>query len=376
MTLQRPDYNNSIVNLSCSVLKYFNVPGIRHSTLPEADRILEERKPRNVVVLLFDAMGISILKRHLPEDSFTRQHVIKTITSTFPPTTVAATTAVNSGLTPFETGWLGWISYFREIDDNILTFFNTLQSDGEKQAAPNHLTYSLIPYKTLSMQIRETNPDVTCMAFSPFKTHPIDPTIITKSVRDNMDNILAMTKENGRHMIYGYWPDPDHTMHDLGVDDPRITPILEDIDSNLEYLYKNINKDDTAVFAIADHSQINAKWFCLCDYPDIRELLRHPHSIEGRCASFMVKDGKQDEFRNLFNKHFGGHFQLMTHDEFLQSGLLGSGVPHPRTDGFVGDFVAVATDEYCIGETHEDAEMIGIHAGLTKEEMEVPLIAF
>ena len=373
---QRPDYNNSIVNLSCSVLKYYNVPNIRHSTLPEADRLLEQRKPRNVVLLLFDAMGISILNRHLPENSFTRQHVVKTISSTFPPTTVAATTAVNSGLTPIETGWLGWISYFKEIDDNIITFFNTLQTNGEKQAAPKHLTYTHVPYKTLSMQIRETNPDVKCMAVSPFRTHPIDSTIITKSVRENMDIIFKLTQEPGRHMLYGYWPDPDHMMHELGVDDPRITSILQEIDTNLQYLYDNINKDDTAVFVIADHSQINAKWFCLCDYPDIQVLLKHPHSIESRCAGFMVKDGRKEEFKQLFNKYFGKHFILMEHDEFIKSGLLGSGVPHPRTDGFVGDFVAIATDEYCIGETHEDAEMIGIHAGMTKEEMEVPLIAF
>lgn len=374
--IQRPDYSNSIVNLSCSVLKYFNVQSIKHSTLHEADRLLEERKPRNVVILLFDAMGISILNRHLPESSFTRQHIIKTISSTFPPTTVAATTAVNSGLTPLETGWLGWISYFKEIDDNIITFFNTLQTNGEIQAADHHLTYAHVPYKTLSMQVRETNPDVRCMACSPFKTHPIDPTIITHSIRENMENILRLAAEPGPHMLYGYWPDPDHMMHELGIDHPQITPILQDIDSNLKYLHDNINKSDTAVFVIADHSQINAKWFCLCDYPDIQALLKHPHSIEGRCASFMVKDGKKEEFRKLFKKHFGDHFLLMDHDEFINSGLLGSGVPHPRTDGFVGDYVAIATDEYTIGEAHEDTEMVGIHAGLTKEEMEVPLIAF
>ena len=226
------------------------------------------------------------------------------------------------------------------------------------------------------MQIRETNPEVRCMACSPFKTHPIDPTIITHSIRENMENILRLAAEPGPHMLYGYWPDPDHMMHELGIDHPQITPILQDIDSNLKYLHDNINKSDTAVFVIADHSQINAKWFCLCDYPDIQALLKHPHSIEGRCASFMVKDGKKEEFRKLFKKHFGDHFLLMDHDEFINSGLLGSGVPHPRTDGFVGDYVAIATDEYTIGEAHEDTEMVGIHAGLTKEEMEVPLIAF
>ena len=64
----------------------------------------------------------------------------------------------------------------------------------------------------------------------------------------------------------------------------------------------------------------------------------------------------------------------MTHEEFLTSGLLGTGVPHPRLDGFVGDFVAVSTDEYCIDDERQDTTLIGIHAGLTKEEMDVPLI--
>ena len=374
--IQRPDYRNSIVNLSCSVLKYFNVPGVKHSTLPEADRLLKERKPRNVVILLFDAMGISILNRHLPENSFTRQHIVKTISSTFPPTTVAATTAVNSGLTPLETGWLGWISYFKEIDDNIITFFNTLQTDGEKQAAPERLIYKYAPYKTLQMQIKESNPDIKCMAVSPFKTNPNDETIITNSVRESVENIIRFTEEGGRHMIYGYWPDPDHMMHELGIDHPQITPIMEDIDTNLQYLYDNTDRNDTLVFVIADHSQINAKWFVLSDYPDLQALLKHPHSIEGRCASFMVKDGKIEEFRVLFKKHFGDHFLLMDHDEFLNSGLLGSGIPHPRTEGFVGDIIAIATDEYTIGETQDDTDMVGIHAGITKEEMEVPLIAF
>ena len=373
--IQRPDYKNSIVNLSCSVLKYFNVP-VKHSTLPEADRILEERKPNNVVILLFDAMGISILNRHLPEDSFTRQHIVKTISSTFPPTTVAATTAVNSGLTPVETGWLGWISYFKEIDDNIITFFNTLQTDGDKQAAPERLAYKHIPYKTLQMQIKESNPDIKCMAVSPFKTNPNDETIITNSVRESVENIIRLTNESGRHMIYGYWPEPDHMMHELGIDHPQIKPIMEDIDTNLKYLNDNTDRKETLVFVIADHSQINAKWFILSDYPDLQALLKHPHSIEGRCAGFMVKDGKKEEFRELFKKHFGDHFLLMDHDEFLNSGLLGSGIPHPRTDGFVGDIIAIATDEYTIGETQDDTDMVGIHAGLTKEEMEVPLIAF
>ena len=146
MEIKYPDYSNSIVNLSCSVLRYFNVQDVRHSTLPVADKILENRKPRNVIIMVFDGMGISILERHLPSDSFTRRHIVCQITSTFPPTTVAATTSINSGLTPLETGWIGWITYFSEVDRNVVTYFNTDQTTG-KPACNYNLAYTALPYR-------------------------------------------------------------------------------------------------------------------------------------------------------------------------------------------------------------------------------------
>ena len=76
----------------------------------------------------------------------------------------------------------------------------------------------------------------------------------------------------------------------------------------------------------------------------------------------------------MFNSLFKDHFILMNHEDFLGSGLLGSGVPHPRLDGFVGDYVAISTDEYCIDDYRSNDTLKGIHAGLTAEEMNVPLI--
>ncbi len=368
-----PDYSNSIVNLACSVLKYYNAKEIKHPTLHCVDSVLENRKPRNVVLMLFDAMGISILERHLPKDSFLRSHIIREISSTFPSTTVAATTSINTGLTPIETGWLGWVTYFKEVDANVLTFFNTLQ-ENDKSASDRHLAYSTLPYKSLSMQIHEVRPLIKCTAISPFNVNVTDPTIISKSVKENCDHIVELANQDGEHFIYSYWDNPDYSMHDYGVDDTEhITPILKDIDSNLERLSKMLG-DDTVVFVTADHSQINTKWIFMSDYPDLQSLLLRRHSIECRAASFFVKEGKKDEFKRLFNGYFKDHFILMDHDEFLSSGLLGCGFPHPRTDSFVGDFVAVATDEYSIDDVRSTDVHKGLHAGLTEDEMLVPLI--
>ena len=63
---------------------------------------------KNIVLLLFDGMGISVLEKHLAPDSFLRKHLVCPISSVFPPTTTAATTSVLTGRTRIEHGWLGW----------------------------------------------------------------------------------------------------------------------------------------------------------------------------------------------------------------------------------------------------------------------------
>ena len=92
----RPDYDNCIVNLSNSLLKAFGAETVA-PTLKAADRLLE-KDYKNVVVLLMDAMGISILEKHLQPDGFLRSHLEVSYSSVFPPTTVAATTSMLSGL--------------------------------------------------------------------------------------------------------------------------------------------------------------------------------------------------------------------------------------------------------------------------------------
>ncbi|MBO4415854.1 MAG: hypothetical protein J5824_07735 [Lachnospiraceae bacterium] len=58
-----PDYNNCLVNLANSILKKFGA-GTLHGTLALADRYLAENH-KNVVILLLDALGTSILEKHL-----------------------------------------------------------------------------------------------------------------------------------------------------------------------------------------------------------------------------------------------------------------------------------------------------------------------
>ena len=95
------NYNECLTNLACSIRKYFNLD-YKHNTLDYIDQILSDYKPKNVVTILCDGMGSNIIDRMLNKDSFLIKNRIKTITTVFPATTVAATTSIITGYNPVE----------------------------------------------------------------------------------------------------------------------------------------------------------------------------------------------------------------------------------------------------------------------------------
>ena len=56
------DYNETLTNLACSIRKYFELD-YKHKTLDYRDKILKEKKPKNVVTILFDGMGSNIIDK-------------------------------------------------------------------------------------------------------------------------------------------------------------------------------------------------------------------------------------------------------------------------------------------------------------------------
>lgn len=104
--LVKNNYNESITNFACSIRKYFDLD-YQHKTLDYIDKILEEYQPKNVVTILCDGMGSVILDNALNKDDFLIKNRLKSITSVFPATTVAATTSILTGLNPSETEMLG-----------------------------------------------------------------------------------------------------------------------------------------------------------------------------------------------------------------------------------------------------------------------------
>jgi predicted AlkP superfamily pyrophosphatase or phosphodiesterase len=363
MVIKYPDYSNSLVNLASSILKHYGAE-YRHPSLPVFDKLLMNNY-KNVVVLLFDGMGTDALEHHLDTESFLRKHLITDISSVFPPTTTAATTSIESGLTPAEHGWIGWCLYFKEIDKLVNIFPNTIKGSDDA-AADYHVAGTILPYRKVISRINETG-NAKAYSVSPFGTNKV-----TK-LDELFAEVLRLCNQDGRKYIYSYWEEPDVTMHLSGSYDNNVTLLLQDINDRIEKLCTDL--EDTLVIVTADHGHINTKYKILTDYPELLNMMERPASIESRAACFFIKDEYMNLFADEFHRVMGDDFLLLSKQEIKKSKIFGYGIIHPRFEDFIGDYIAIALSDKGIVYSEQSRQYASNHAGMTKQEMMVPFIA-
>jgi predicted AlkP superfamily pyrophosphatase or phosphodiesterase len=197
-----------------------------------------------VAVLLFDGMGRALIRKHLPEGAFLRRNVVHTMTSTFPPTTVAATNGLLSARHPIETGWLGWAQYLKEYDTNV-DLFSGKHNLTKDPLADHEEIRRRLDYEDILTLIGKQNPTLKVGSIWPsFKPEGAE------RIEDFFHQVDRTLSEVGPKFVYGYWVQPDLDTHDHGVDSPHIKKIIRDINARLE----GGDRHRTTLFLIiADH---------------------------------------------------------------------------------------------------------------------------
>ncbi len=387
MLSRLPDYDCCLVNLANSILKKFGAETTA-KTLPLADQYLVGTY-KNVVLLLLDAMGTPILEKHLDRDGFFRSHLAGSFDSVYPPTTVAATTSVLSGLYPNEHGWLGWDVYYPQLGKNVTVFTNREQirekagavpdgtyPDGRKKwteqsleeaqpAAEFNAGFQYTPYKNILDRIREAGG--TAWPVTPFM--PPYP----QTFRAILDRVGDLCDEPGNKFIYAYWNEPDQTMHRTGTVSGNTHTVMTELEQMVGQAVSGLS--DTLFLITADHGHMDSRNHCLLDYPEITDCLVRQPSIEPRTLNLFVKEECREAFPAIFRKYFGDSFLLLTGEEALREKVFGPGKDRNGLAEMIGDYIALAVSDVSVFNTHLEAqEMPGGHAGLTREEMTVPLI--
>ena len=354
-----PDYKDSVLNVANSIRKHFDLK-VYHETSKELDEFLDNDY-ENVILFLYDGMGTNVYKREL-KNSFFDEHLIKSISSVGPSTTTASTTSFQTGLAPSEHHWLGWNVYIKE-EKEIITLYRNVRK-GDDNPYPYNVGMKYIPYKTIVEEINEKK-KYQAYDFFPFGNNPYE------DIPDVMNKVYELTKQKGKKYIYVYYENPDTFLHIYGSNNKIVQEEIRMLDNETKKLCDKIT--NSLVIVTADHGHIDVTINYLEDYKDILDTLKCDISIEGRWVSFMVKRGRKKEFKILFNKYFGNDFLLFTHNEIIKKELFGKG-KDSRLESEIGDYVAIATSDKYISSKRDDIIFKSAHAGITKDEMEIPLI--
>lgn len=199
----------------------------------------------------------------------------------------------------------------------------------------------------------------------PFGVNPYE------DLDDMYKKIEKLCSEEGKKYIYAYDTEPDHTMHEIGCDKPKIKEIINDINRRIENLSKNL--EDTIIFVVADHGHHNVKNLFIKDYPDIEECLLMNTSLEPRAVNFFIKEDKKEVFEELFNKYFGNDFDLYDMEDVIESKLFGDGIENEIFRDALGDYLAIGKTDKTLLYTGSE-ELKSQHAGYTDDEILIPLI--
>lgn len=350
-------YQQGIYNLIGSILGHYGLSG--PPGLPEMD-VLLEKNYQHIFLLVLDGLSVGLAE----SAPLFRQAKRCDIYSVYPPTTTAAMTTLQSGLSPIEHGWLGWNVPIPELDLEPVTLLTNCLMETRIPAARFSVAERYLSYPKIISRLAEKG--IRAAMISPFER------LRPSSFEELIQIALTQTQKLGPSFSFGYWTEPDYIQHMQGsMSQPAIELVAEFAAVLAEYLPQF---KDTLVLLLSDHGMTRSTPIYLEDYPEIYRLLRQRISFEARNPNFFVKPGSTAEFSRRFRENFSD-FSLYTHEEVFQSELYGPGEPHPSTRYSIGDFVAVAHgNRHLLMDRAHDPGFLGHHAGKTKEEMMIPLI--
>ena len=356
-----PDYSNSLVNLSSSILKAFGVE-TKEPSLRIVDNILK-KDYKNIVLLLLDGMGVSIMEKTLDKRGAFWSNLLIKYTSVFPATTVAATTSVLSSLPPISHAWLGWDNYYPEVGENVTVFLNKVQGT-TRDAASYFVASKYAAYKSIITKINEGGGKA-------FGSSPFIPPY-PGTFDSVLDRVEMICKEKGRKFIYAYWTDPDGLLHESGTEDIVVRNELRTIEDKVSKLASSLS--DTLFLVTADHGHIDADGVYINEYPEIMDTLLRLPSLEPRTPNFFIKEGRKEEFKARFLNRFSNDYVLLDRKEVIEKKLFGRENEHPLFKEMLGDYLGYSRSNKTLFFYGE--KLKSMHGSMTEDEMVIPLIAF
>jgi hypothetical protein len=386
-----PDYRGgSLLNLMSSIIRGLGgkCPHAPLRALPPT----AVKGHRQVILLLLDGMGAEQIEHYLSAPArrsaspFLAQNAPLTIMDTVSPaTTASVVTTVATGASPAEHGIIGWHLHFPDLGTSgpILPYRTRT---GVPLAEPDFPLAAYLrlpsPLSTLSRARHLVSVDgipnsPTSMAQGWWSTRRSFTTLLGLH-----RHLLAIARERAQSFTYAYWSHYDSVCHEFGPTSPEAVAHLAELDrflARLQAAFRKLPKPPL-LLVIADHGLMAVERVVnLLNVPGLYATFASLPAGDARCVHlFLRPDRINDALAILSSPRLAGTHTLLTGAEYLSSGLMGPGRPHPALASRVGDYVMLGSPGVIFqfpAPYSKVFRFLGHHSGLTTAETRIPLFA-
>ena len=359
---------------------------------------------QTVVALLIDGFGYAQWLRYSDRYEFlkrlTARGVVAPITAVFPSTTAAALTAIHSGLTPQQHGLPEWWVYFRELGQVIVTLpFRPLGGKIQDQLLGSGVDPRILfDGQTWYGSLAESGIQPFNFVHGPLAGSAYSSVVMKNSnvvpYADAPDLMRQLCARVGAAQepayFHAYWGKIDEAAHEYGPHSDRCVAEMDQFFSLLQEQFvdrlPSRTAEHTVLLVMADHGQICVepeKTIYLNEYPELVESLRvGPDGSKilpwGRARDVFVgvRQEKLDEVSGFLSDALKDRATVLQTGKALQYNLFGHGTLHSEFKSRIGDILILPHGNLTLWferPYQRRFRLLGMHGGLSRDEMLVPL---
>jgi len=376
-----PDYKGgSIVNLMSSIASACGGKSMYAPLKMLDSRDLEKYK--NIVLVVIDGLGYNYLIEN-GEGSIFKDNLRGSMTSVFLPTTACAVTSFLTGVAPQQHAFTGWFVNLKEIGAvvKILPFSprvggGVLSEQGVEMKDVLDVDSFASKIKRKSFVIN--NKDVADSDFTRYTSSKAK-RLSYRNLDDFFSRLKMVVRTKGMKYVYAYWSKFDESAHKTGVGSKKTLNHFKKLDRGFNKFLKNLNKD-TLLIITSDHGFIDGslnREIHLEDYPKLKECLSLPLCGDGRVAYCYVRPSKSKDFERYVCTRLKKYCWMYKSEELIKKNMFGLFKPNQKLFDRIGDYVLVMKENYVMRDKilgQKKKFHIGHHAGISKDEMLVPLV--
>ncbi len=309
------------------------------------------------------------------------------IHTVFPSTTTSAMISLETGLTPAEHGIVGWTTYSREIGGVVTPYRDALEASMEFRLSKAGFA-SIFPNPRLLINASANSRllvlyDEQVSDNAGKRIENCDQEFYATQV-DMMLRLRDIVKRGQNGFVYAYYPWIDHIEHIYGPcsEAAKESVVLFFMELN-RILIPTLKESGYRLVITADHGQTTVEKDVIIDAKsEVLRYLSGPPWGDARILYLNAISGKEEKLRSSFEKLYGNDAMLFDSDSLISTGIFGKKeIPDDLRYRFGTHIMLAKGNVKLMYEYPKETPIkhhvhFGMHSGLSKDEIEIPLIIY